>query len=189
MTYQENSNNSSLKNHLESRHCFPDKHGYQVHLDEENQVATFLCFNLTGQLTGCQRYRPNAPKAKSNDVYGRYMTRALHSHYPMWGFESFRYTKYPVTLLTEGLFNAARMHNYEFRALATLSDNPKNMRSQLALLPGLKVALCDGDLAGNSLKKYADVALTMPTGHDVNSLPESDMTDLVSELEKLAKKA
>ena len=74
---------SSLYEHLLDRGLDPGE--YHVHLDQDNGVATFLLYTLSGQLAGFHTYRPSGIK---NTSAGRkqgftpedlkYFTRVLH---------------------------------------------------------------------------------------------------------------
>ena len=167
----------NLREHLLSRHCDPDK--YAVQLDEENGVATFFLYNLSGQITGYQQYRPNAPKTQSNDeAKGKYYTFVSDTKKPaMFGVDIVpdEYGKNDIMIITEGLFDAVRFHAANLRAVATLTNDPKPLKNQLRLLPGLKIAVCDGGAAGAKLAKYADKAVFLPEGRDPGSLTTFEM--------------
>lgn len=139
----------NLREHLLSRHCDPDK--YAVQLDEENGVATFFLYNLSGQITGYQQYRPNAPKTQSNDeAKGKYYTFVSDTKKPaMFGVDIVpdEYGKNDIMIITEGLFDAVRFHAANLRAVATLTNDPKPLKNQLRFLSGLKIAVCDGGAA------------------------------------------
>lgn len=64
-----------------------------------------------------------------------------------------------VVFLTEGLFDAARLTELGYSALAALSNNPtRDFRNWLSLLNRPVVAVCDNDKAGRQLAKFGDYA-------------------------------
>lgn len=186
----------SLLDHLASRNCFPEKLGYPVALDEDNQVVTFYFFNLSGQFTGYQQYRPNASKAKSNDeAKGRYYTYATEPHQALWGLETLkRFDSFPFVVITEGIFSACRWHNYGVPAVATFTNNPKRLKNQLQLLDNRPtLAACDGPVngvdAGRQLAKYADMALFCPPEKDCGDLTTKEFEDMLAESKRLFMKS
>lgn len=176
----------NLREHLLSRFCDPDK--YAVQLDEENGVATFFLYNLSGQITGYQQYRPNAPKTQSNDeAKGKYYTFVSDTKKPaMFGVDINFDKGYDFTIITEGLFDAVRFHQLGLRAVATLTNDPKPLKNQLRLLPGMKIAVCDGGAAGAKLAKYADKAVFLPEGRDPGSLTTFEMQAVLNNTFALA---
>ena len=74
----------SLSEHLSSRHVNFFLH--KVWLNEENRVATFPLYNLSGLMVGYQMYRPGASKERKNDPReGRYFTRKSEGTLAVWG--------------------------------------------------------------------------------------------------------
>jgi DNA primase len=65
-----------------------------------------------------------------------------------------------VVFLTEGIFDAARLTERGYSALAALTNNPtKDLRNWLSMLNRKVVAVCDNDAAGRRLAKFGDVAV------------------------------
>lgn len=63
----------NLRKHLRSRHFNLDLH--RALLDEELGVASFLLYNLSGQLVGYQQYNPLGDKKVFNSkLGGKYYT-------------------------------------------------------------------------------------------------------------------
>ena len=167
-----------LKAHLNSRHLDLDLH--RPVLDEENQVATFYLWNLSGQLVGYQQYRPSGEKKPQNNPReGKYFT---YSHQPTlagWGVETLHLTP-NVVFLTEGVFDAARLTERGFSALAALSNNPTaDLRNWLTCLDRRVVAVCDNDAAGRRLAKFGDLAV-FTEDHDLGDSTEDYVSWLVS---------
>ena len=50
----------TVRQELLNRGLSPDK--INVIIDEDSQVATFLLYNMSGQIVGYQTYRPGRPK-------------------------------------------------------------------------------------------------------------------------------
>lgn len=168
--------------HLESRHCFPARHGYSIGLNQEEQVVCFLMHDFDGRLAGYQEYRPNAEKLRENEQRGRYYTYVKRNP-AVFGMETLHRYKKPFVFLNEGIFDAVRWHNFECPSLALMSNDPKYMRQQLELLPQRKVAVVQGDAAGLKLAKYGDYVLTLPIGRDAGDLSEKEVAAYVKEVE------
>jgi hypothetical protein len=167
----------TLTQHLNKRHC-----NLQLHrpwLDEENHVATFPLWNLSGQMVGYQQYRPNANKEKNNHPSeGRYFTFRKMPTLCLFGVESLHLTP-NVVFLTEGVFDACRLTERGVSALAVLScDVNKEVRGWLKSLNRLVVAVCDDDAAGRKLAKFGDVAVTMGS-HDLGDATDEEVTQLL----------
>lgn len=135
-------------------------------LDED--VAVFPLYNLMGQLVGYQNYRPHATKKKTNDPReARYYTHV--SQKTVWGLE-YLDPKQPVLFVVEGVFDAVKLVELGYNAVATLSNDPKAVAYMLWSLPYKKVVLCDNDPAGRKLAKYGDTYVVCPKGKDLGEL-------------------
>jgi hypothetical protein len=147
-----------ITTHLLSRHLDIDLHTPII--DSENCVATFLLFNLSGQIVGYQQYRPGASKERRNDpIEGRYFTRKNDQTVSVFGVESL-HLRTDVVFITEGIFDAVRLTQRGLPALAVLSNNPsKDVANFLFALGRKVVAICDNDVAGRKLAKFGDVSL------------------------------
>lgn len=179
----------NLEQHLLSRHC--DVQFYRPALDEQEGTATFLLWNLSGQLTGYQVYRPNANKEKKNDPReGRYYTyrapegdlegpKQARNKLAFFGTETLN--RPGPLFLTEGLFDAVRLHNRGFAALALLSNDPKQFRAALTALGRRLIAICDNDAAGRKLAKIGDSHYVC-TGHDLGDMTETQITQMMEKI-------
>lgn len=147
-----------LEQHLRNRHVVLELH--RPVLDHREQVATFLLWNLSGQLCGYQQYRPGAPKTqKNNPREGRYFTRPSFSTVSVWGVESLHFTP-RVVFVTEGIFDAARLTEQGASAVAVLSNNPStSVYNWLHSLGRTVVAVCDSDAAGRRLARLGHHAV------------------------------
>lgn len=144
-----------LVQHLKSRHL-----DFQLHrpmLDEAEVVATFYLYNLSGQLVGYQQYRPlGEKKPQNNPKEGKYFTYRKQPTLSVWGVESLHLSP-QVVFVTEGVFDAARLTNRGYSALAVLSNNPTpDLRNWLRMLNRRVVVVADNDEAGKKLAKFGD---------------------------------
>ena len=148
----------TILEHLKERHV--DLNLHRPWIDEDERVAVFYLYNLSGSIIGYQQYRPNADKMKDNHPKeGRYFTYRKQPTLAVWGVESLHLTPH-VVFLTEGVFDAARLTERGYSALAVLTDNPtKDLRNWLSMLNRKVVAVCDNDKAGRRLAKFGDVAV------------------------------
>ena len=145
----------TVTEHLRDRHLDLELHRPVV--DEVNRVATFYLYNLSGQLVGFQQYRPEGEKKRQNHAReGRYYTYRKQPTLAFWGVESLHLSP-NVVFLTEGVFDAARLTEQGYSALAVLSNNPSpDLRNWLTMLNRKVVAVCDNDDAGRKLAKFGD---------------------------------
>lgn len=148
----------TILEHLKERHV--DLNLHRPWIDEDERVAVFYLYNLSGSIIGYQQYRPDADKMKDNHPKeGRYFTYRKQPTLAVWGVESLHLTPH-VVFLTEGVFDAARLTERGYSALAVLTDNPtKDLRNWLSMLNRKVVAVCDNDKAGRRLAKFGDVAV------------------------------
>jgi len=145
--------------HLKGRHLNVDLHRPMV--DEVERVATFFLWNLSGALVGYQQYRPDQPskQMKNDPKSGRYFTYKKQPTIGVWGVESLYLTP-QVVFITEGVFDAARLTNKGYSALAVLSNDPApELQNWLGFLNRKVVAVCDSDKAGRRLAKFGDVSV------------------------------
>lgn len=171
----------NLKEHLRERHLNLELH--RPFLDEELNIATFYCWNLSGQLVGYQQYNFQGDKKIFNDkLSGKYYTYRNKNYQTIvvWGVESL-YLNSKVIYLTEGIFDACRMTNLGQSALATLANNPpKDYRNWLRMLNRPVVAVCDNDDAGRKLAKFGDYVEVVPDGKDLGESSDDYVQYLVS---------
>ncbi len=163
----------NLKDHLKQRHLNLELH--QPVLDEELNIATLYCWNLSGQPVGYQQYNPLGDKKIFNSkLEGKYYTYR-NKNQPtvvVWGVESL-YQSNGVVYLTEGIFDACRITNLGQSALAAMANNPpKDYKNWLQLLNRPIVAVCDNDDAGRKLAKFGDYVEIVPEGKDLGDAPD-----------------
>lgn len=168
-----------LHNHLRAREFNTCMHAAWV--DQDERCITFPLWNLSGQMVGYQRYRPEAHKGKKNDPReGRYFTKVKDGRVGVWGLESWALTPGHL-FITEGIFDAARLTMRGYSAVAILSHRPNPSTVRWLRCQGrVLTAVCDDDPAGAKMGFLADRAVTTPGG---------DLGDMTSEwVENLLKK-
>ena len=180
----------SVRDHLRERGVDPNR--TQVIVDEETGTATFLLFNLSGQLVGYQRYNPSASKERNNDPYGRYFTQRGEEgerkkgkkKIAVWGLESTEW-KDPYIFVTEGIFDAIKVQNAGHPAIAILSNASPGLRSWLKALRKYVIVIEDNDAAGVKLGSLGDVSVTVPDPYkDLGDMPQDEATVFVNDILK-----
>jgi hypothetical protein len=164
-----------VKQHLHDRRLNPDL--YNVSWDEE--TACFLLWNLSGQLVGYQQYRPFADKTvPNNPKLGRYFTYSKNN-ISVWGLETYHWRN-DVLFVTEGIFDACKLHNQGLPAIAVLSNNPKQLKPWLGSLPRLTISVCDNDDAGKRLANVSDMAIFCEGDKDLGDMTQHQVVDFLT---------
>lgn len=190
----------SIIDHLKERGVDLEK--TKVILDIENNYATFFLYNLSGQLVGYQFYNPKGDKklggqnqSKFDKALMKYYTYATgkndEKHLAVYGLETYK-MNYPYLFITEGLFDAIKIHNAGYPAIAVLSNNPRrDMKSWLRSLPQETIAIIDNDenLSGNKLIKFSDFSFKTPDPYkDLGDMPQNEvnsfLTDCLNSIKK-----
>lgn len=168
-----------LLTHLRCRHLDVELH--RPMLDESERVVTFYLWNLSGQLVGYQQYRPEGEKKpQNNPKQGKYFTHRKQPTVAVWGVESLHLSPH-VVFLTEGVFDAARLTEKGYSAVAVLSNNPtSDLANWLTCLNRKVVAVCDNDAAGRKLARFGDVAV-FTTDKDLGDSSDDDVNKLLME--------
>lgn len=166
----------TMTDHLESRHLDVQLHRPMV--DDQERVATFYLWNLSGQLVGYQQYRPEGEKKPRNSPReGKYFTYKKQPTLGVWGVESLAFGG--TVFLCEGVFDACRLTHRGYSALAVLSNNTGwDLKNWLGCLGRRVVAVCDNDDAGKRLAKFGDQAVFC-TEHDLGDSPEEFVTEVL----------
>lgn len=165
----------TIRDHLRARHVDVDR--YTVAVDEEEGVATFLLYDRAGAVAGYQQYRPAAGKEKKNHPReGRYFTYKTAGRLPVFGMETWQ-SSCPL-FITEGIFDAVRLHNEGVSAIATLSNDPKWLRQWLWILQRPIYAVCDPGDSGKRLARYAHKSFTC-AGRDLGDMNDNEVRDVV----------
>lgn len=157
----------------------------KVFVDRDNCRATFLLYGLKSErLLGYQTYNPKSLDKKSNDpLNGRYFTyqpRTKHSgDYAVFGSEYVEGRD--IVFITEGIFEAVRLIEMGYDAIAVLCSSPPEGMVREIHRRWKKVVWCgDNDKAGNS-SSLVDNSERMCFNKD---LDEVDEQTLVSEISK-----
>jgi len=166
-----------MLSHLTSRFFNPTLYSGVTITDEG---MTVLLWNLSGKPVGFQCYNPSQPKKEVGDPrlqkYYSWVTKpcaSKNAELAVWGLETVHWTdKY--LFLTEGVFDACRLHWHGLPAVAVLSNNPVHLGGWLMALPSTKVACVQGDKAGRNLAKFGDEKVWLPEGKDVGDLTEME---------------
>ena len=171
------SNLAPLIDHLRSRHLNLELHN--PILDEVERVVTFYLWNLSGELVGYQQYRPEGEKRPNNDPRsGKYFTYRKRPTHTVWGVESLHLTPH-LLFVTEGLFDAARLTERGYSAIAVLSnDPPYDLRNWLKCLNRRVIAVCDNDKAGKKLAKFGHTAV-YTNEKDLGDSTDEEITELL----------
>ena len=187
---------SKLVYHLRERGCDPEK--YSVLLDEEDEVATFLLYTLTGKLVGFQQYRPGKEKnvSKAREQFGkdidlrqlRYYTSVRDKEQCFFGFEQLDWRHGPI-FVVEGIFDAIRLHNIGTNAIAVFGTNPIYLPTYCRAFGHEFIAVCDGDLPpenpdqiapGKMLAWYTDRYIVCPLGKDPGDMTDDELREMIN---------
>jgi hypothetical protein len=151
------------------------------------ETVTFPLWNLSGQMVGFQCYNPSQPKHEVGDPrlqkYFSWVTKptaSKNAELAVWGLETVHWAD-RVLFLTEGVFDACRLHMFGLPAVAVMSNNPAHLTGWLMGLPSTKVACVQGDKAGKALAKYGDRCVMLPDGKDVGDLDNREFLRLFEE--------
>ena len=162
--------------HLKERGVDPDQ--TRVVIDDKTQDVYFYLYNLSGQMIGFQKYNPNYLKTGQSNLddprMAKYFTWVTEEGrgkaIGVWGLESTKFGD-EILFVTEGIFDAARIQEAGYPAIAVLCNNPSDsLKSWLGTLPQKKIVIYDNDVAGRKLKKVGDYSFTVPHGKDMNDL-------------------
>lgn len=181
---------SSIENHLRSRGIDSKRTG--VILDKKSGIVTFLLYNLTGQLVGYQRYNPKGHKFSNSNKdplmakYYNYVIKDPETKTRMlavWGVDTIKIGR-PL-FIVEGIFDAAKIHNAGYPAIAVLANDPKHLKSWLKTFPNKRIVIYDNDAAGKKLVKLGHKAYTVPEPYkDLGDMPQKEATKFIKSLVK-----
>ena len=185
---------TNIKEHLLERGV--DFSRTPVILDEVNNYAVFLLYNLSGQLVGYQNYNPNADKTynqccskgkhittKEMIALMRYFTYTTKigkiNQQAVWGLETLSPFDNKI-FLTEGIFDIIKIHNQNLPGLAIMGNDPKHLKGWLDILPCKKIVIYDDDLGGRKLAKYGTKAYTVPDQFkDLGEMQNTEVKDFL----------
>jgi phage/plasmid primase-like uncharacterized protein len=187
--YQEN-----IQQHLKDRGVDTNKVG--VWIDKEGNTASFPLYNLSGQLVGYQFYNPDGPKKtriqsgfdkKLMKYYTYIAGESFEKKLGVWGLETYNIST-PFLFIIEGIFDAVKIHNAGYPAIAVLSNNPTPMiKSWLKTLPQKIIAILDNDAnnSGNKLKSSAHKSFIVPDPYkDLGDMPQEEASKFIENIIK-----
>jgi len=169
---------TSVLSHLKDRHMDVELH--RPVIDEDNRLATFFLWNLSGQMVGYHQYRPDSSKKAANSPKeGRYFTLKRNMTHAVWGIESLSLSS-KCLFLTEGIFDAARLTKRGVSSIAVLCNNPgKDFRNWLFALGKKVIAVTDSDKAGEMLASYSCYNYRVKS-KDLGDSSEDEVTHLIN---------
>lgn len=164
-----------MEHHLRSRHV--DFIRVSPNYDNEERSATFLLWNLSGQLVGYQRYMPDRDKTRNNDpTQNRYFTRMCRPN--VWGVEYLNLSP-DLVFVSEGIFDAIRFINRGYSAIAILSGDPSpQIRTWIRMLGRTLIVAGDNDNVAVSGKKLLNLSkknVTPIDSHDFGDASEQEI--------------
>lgn len=171
---QTNASVSSVSEHLASRHV--RKENYSVYVDEEERVATFLLWNLSGQLVGFQQYRPDSDDKSTTTRKSRYFP-FFPGGRGVFGIETMSYSR--EIFLVEGIFDAVRLHNEGKTAIAVLCNDPFFLDDWLWTTQRPTIAVCDPGREGMKLGKHCHEAVYL-SKCDLGDMTDEEVRRLIS---------
>jgi hypothetical protein len=168
-----------IEKHLKERGVDPNK--TEVIMDKKDNVATFLLYNLSGQLVGYQRYNPAEDKKRDNA--GRYFTWVSKEgdvrKLAVWGTETIK-PSVPYLFIVEGIFDCVKLHNGGHPAIAILGNNQKVLRSWFRILNKKIIAITDNYASGNMMKKFAWKAFQTPDPYKyLGEMPQQKVNEFI----------
>ena len=172
--------NTAVGKNLEDRHIVAGFHFPLV--SEYDGTATFLLWNLSGQIVGFQQYRPFVYEKNTNNPRdARYFTITKPGTVVVWGCE-YLHLSPNVVFVTEGIFDAARFHKYGYSAIATLGSSLSNDTVRwLHSLSRTIVTILDNDDAGKKLAKVGHLSFTTIT--DPSDATEEEIQKIIKSYE------
>ena len=162
--------------HLKERGV--DKKSTRFIFDQQSGDVYFFLYNLSGKMVGYQKYNAEYEKTGQSNLddprMAKYFTwvseEGKGKAIGVWGLESTQFGD-EYLFITEGIFDAARIHEAGLPAIAVLCNNPsESLKSWLATLPQKKIVIYDNDAPGRRLIKVGDFSYTVPRDKDINDL-------------------
>tara|TARA_R110002020_G_scaffold41921_2_gene123197 strand:- start:1294 stop:1872 length:579 start_codon:yes stop_codon:yes gene_type:complete len=160
---------------------------YQAHMCQETVCATFWLFNLSSNIVGYQTYRPNSEKGRRSGEraslmkYYNFVSKPCASRdaqIAVWGLETVHLHD-NIMFLTEGIFDAVKLHALGLPAIAVLCNNPKHLKSWIKGMSKTTIAVCDNDSAGKKLASIANYAIFPNDDNDLGDMTEEEAKKLL----------
>lgn len=151
-------------------------------LDETNRSVTFYLYNLSGQIVGYQRYRPDVSTKKINNDEGesRYYTYLPSGVDGVFGLEQLNPQDRTIYIV-EGIFKAAVLHRLGYNSIAVLSCHPKRLRPWFKIMKQTwnLVAIGDPDDAGKKLVNTLKRGFQSP--YDLDEMNDEEIHQLLKQ--------
>lgn len=166
-----------LEDHLKSRGM--NTNLYHVCYDENEMIASFFLYNLSGQIVGYQQYRPLSKDKKTNNVKeARYFTYLPRQVNGVFGLEVLNEADKTIYIV-EGIFKAAILHRLGFNSIAVLSSTPKQLKPWFRIMKQQYdlIAIGDNDSAGKQL--IATVKKGFQSPIDLDEMVDADILALI----------
>jgi hypothetical protein len=136
---------------------------------------------------GYQRYNPLGNKQSHSNRIGddaKYYTYIPRGDIGFWGAETYD-VKFPLLFLTEGIFNAVKIHNAGLPCLAVLSSCPsKQTVGLLNMLPQRLICIKDND--GGAAKSFTGIKgekLYPPNQYgDIGDMPQDEVDVFITQI-------
>lgn len=169
-----------------------DPYRRDVVIDKETTHATFLLYNLHGQLVGYQRYNPLGDKKHFYDEEDlvKYFTWVGNDNVKgkklaCWGLDSIK-SSTKILYITEGIFDANMIQKTGRACVALLTGTPSpQMIEFLNLLPYKKIAICDNDEGGSKSHFKAFYTTTVPDPYkDTGEMPLNEVDEFLTKIEQ-----
>lgn len=166
----------NLYDHLVSRKMNPAL--YNLILDEDERVVTFLLYNLSGKLVGYQQYRPDQTSKKELEPKNRrYFTHSIEPN-GVFGLENLNENDRTIYIV-EGVFKAGTLHRLGYNAVAVLTSTPKHLKAWFYIMSKTwnLVAIGDPDAAGQKLVNTVGKGACSPL--DLDEMPDDDVKNFL----------
>lgn len=174
-----------IKSHLISRGV--NLKNTKIFIDHETNEATFLIYNLSGQIVGYQKYDPLGSK-KNDGKNVKYTTivgmDGCRKKLAVYGLETLKF-KSNILFVVEGIFDSIKLHNLHIPTIAVLSNNPKHLKLWLKSLGRMKIAILDNDddPQKSELASMCDKSHHVPGGwKDLGEMGHEDVTIFMKSL-------
>ncbi len=160
-----------------------------VIVDERDNYAYFLLYNLSGKIVGLQRYNPSGYKDRSkhyreikhlgslDESQLKYLTKVTRENVErnvpqlaVYGLHTIDERKF--VFVVEGIFDAVKLESIGMPVIAVLTNAPKKFRNFFFVLQKTVIVWRDSDKASEEMKQIADFSvITHPPYKDLGEMP------------------
>ncbi|MFA6525975.1 MAG: toprim domain-containing protein [Candidatus Buchananbacteria bacterium] len=156
-----------------------------IFIDAVSCRVNFLIYNFSGQIIGVQKYDPFNHLKNNGGRYKTYIGKSPDGQQKIavWGLQFYRHDM-PYVFLTEGIFDAIRIINSGFPALALLScDASRSTKHWLKILPQKKIAILDSNKAGKKLVRFSDFHRAVPNQYkDLGEMSQTEASTFIQSI-------